>query len=91
MKKVRALSCFILALGLLFYAAPRLPIEGFSEMATGFSLIWTSFALLVIGGNLQYVLRDGRRTRRRSKSVSFKQEQPNARVASKKRRVSIDL
>ena len=56
MKKFRALSCFILALCLVFYAIPRLPTQGISELATGFSVIWTLFALLVIGSNLLYVL-----------------------------------
>jgi len=56
MKKFRALSCFILALCLVFYAIPRLPTQGISELATGFSVIWTLFALIVIGANLLFVL-----------------------------------
>ena len=58
MKKFRALSCLILALCLVFYAVPRLPTQSLSELATGFSVIWTLFALLVIGSNLLFVIGD---------------------------------
>ncbi|GAB7388653.1 hypothetical protein BSNK01_24910 [Bacillaceae bacterium] len=55
-KKLRALSCFILALALLFYAVPRVPLAGESPLATGFSVLWLSFALLVVGANLHHAL-----------------------------------
>lgn len=60
MKKFRALSCLVLALCLVFYAVPRLPVGGVSELASGFSLIWTIFAMVVIGSNLLYVIGDDR-------------------------------
>ncbi|HJV44952.1 MAG TPA: hypothetical protein VJ824_04410 [Bacillota bacterium] len=56
MKKFRALSCFVFALCLVFYAVPRLPFQGISQLATGFSFIWLAFAILVIGSNLFYVI-----------------------------------
>jgi hypothetical protein len=72
MKKFRALSCFIFALCLVFYAIPRLPAIGISELASGFSLIWMLFAFLVIGANLMYVIGDDRtgvnKNRRRRKN-----------------------
>ncbi|MEW9670703.1 hypothetical protein [Ammoniphilus sp. 3BR4] len=56
MKKFRALSCLVFALCLVFYAVPRLPIQGQSELATNFSFVWLAFAMLVVGSNLFYVL-----------------------------------
>lgn len=56
MKKFRALSCFVFALCLVFYAVPRLPLNGVSQLATGFSVIWLGFAMLVIGSNLLHVV-----------------------------------
>ncbi|MBO8171890.1 MAG: hypothetical protein H0Z33_08365 [Bacillaceae bacterium] len=55
-KKLRALTCFMIGLTLLFYAVPRLPFQGIGDQATGFSLIWLLFALLVVGANLHYAL-----------------------------------
>lgn len=92
MRKFRALSCLILALCLLFYALPRLPVSGFSDMATGFSLIWTLFAIVVVGSNLLYTLRAEGRDRVRVQSRPRKLDKVYQEEAvSKKRRVSIDL
>ncbi len=52
----RITLCFITGLLLVFYAVPRLPIEHLSTLATGFSIIWLSFALVVIGANLHALL-----------------------------------
>jgi hypothetical protein len=93
MKKFRALSCFVLALCLVFYAVPRLPFQGFSEMATGFSIIWTSFAMLVIGANLMFVIGKDRTglDKRRVKTVVPSSKQYPVRPERKKGRISIDI
>lgn len=55
-KKMRSLCCFMIGLTLLFYAIPRMPIGEAAQMGTGFSVIWVTFALLVIGANLHHAL-----------------------------------
>lgn len=52
----RIMLCFILAILLVFYAVPSLPFEHMSGQATGFSIIWLSFAFIVIGANLHALL-----------------------------------
>jgi len=89
MKKIRALSCLILAIFLMFYGIPRLPISNLSDFGTGFSVIWTLFALLVIGGNLMFVLQDRQKVKKHQHVV--KQDKMTDSSSTKKRRVSIDL
>lgn len=55
-KKVRTLCCFIFALTLLFYAVPRLTFQSPTDLATGFSILWLLFALLVTGANLHHAM-----------------------------------
>lgn len=55
MRRQRWLLSLFIAIALLFYAFPRLPI-GSSGWSHYFSLLWLVFALLVIGGNLAAVL-----------------------------------
>lgn len=51
----RWLICFLVALFLLFYAVPQLPVKG-SPLEAGYSLLWLFFCLLVIGSNLYALL-----------------------------------
>lgn len=57
--KARLWISFIVALGLLFFALARLPVYG-SSIEFGFSIIWLSFCMLVIGANFYAILRLGR-------------------------------
>jgi type VI protein secretion system component VasK len=57
--KTRLLISFGVALILLWIALPRLPLYG-TSMQFGFSLLWLTFCLLVIGANLYSLLRLGR-------------------------------
>ncbi|MBV7506094.1 hypothetical protein KW850_12580 [Bacillus sp. sid0103] len=55
MKKNRYLLCLLLSGFLLYYGVPRLSIQ--AEGAQGiFSLVWLSFALIVIAGNFTGLL-----------------------------------
>ncbi|RXT04800.1 hypothetical protein [Ammoniphilus sp. CFH 90114] len=93
MKKFRALSCLVFALCLVFYAVPRLPVQ-VSELATGFSLAWIAFALLVIGSNLFFVLGSNpSRTSTRSlgRTIAYARgSSPRKSSGSRKRRITID-
>lgn len=53
--KQRWLLSILSSMALLYYALPRLPLEG-SGLPYYFSLLWLAFALLAIGGNLAAVL-----------------------------------
>lgn len=57
--KTRLWISFVAALILFWIALPRLPLYGTSTQV-GFSLLWLSFCLLVIGANLYSLLRLGR-------------------------------
>jgi hypothetical protein len=58
-QKVRLWISFVVAIGLLIFALPRLPMHG-TTIQFGFSLLWTMFCLLVIAANLYALLRLGR-------------------------------
>lgn len=86
MKKFRALSCLILALCLVFYAVPRLPVYSTSELATGFSLIWSIFAMVVIGSNLLYVIGDDQSgLDKRKRLLSLQKNKVKMKTSVKKR------
>lgn len=57
--KIRLWFSFVIALILFWIALPRLPLYG-TSVQFGFSLLWLSFCLLVIGANLYSILRLGR-------------------------------
>ncbi|MDQ0337893.1 cbb3-type cytochrome oxidase subunit 3 [Caldalkalibacillus uzonensis] len=57
--KYRLIISFIVALWLLWFAVPRLPLYG-TDLQFGFSVLWLAFCLLVIGANLHALLRLGR-------------------------------
>lgn len=57
-QKWRLFSSFVLALGLLGIAVPRLPFYE-TQMSTGFSFIWLMFCLLVIAANFHALLKVG--------------------------------
>ena len=75
----RWLICFLVALFLLFYAAPQLPVKG-SPLEAAYSLLWLFFCLLVIGSNLYAIL-----DRKEQRTVP--QAQREARAAGKARRL----
>ncbi|WP_134699886.1 hypothetical protein [Ammoniphilus sp. YIM 78166] len=92
MRKFRALSCLVFALCLIFYAVPRLPVQGISQLATGFSLVWIAFAFLVIGSNLYFVMGTERqKTKRRDMPVYSSPRLRGGTTGTKKRRISIDI
>ncbi|RHW40738.1 hypothetical protein D1B31_11140 [Neobacillus notoginsengisoli] len=55
MRKNRLLLCLLLTLFLIYYAGPRLPID--SGMAGFFTVVWTSFAILVAAGNIAGIVK----------------------------------
>jgi hypothetical protein len=57
--KTRLLISFVAALALLWVAIPRLPIYG-ANIEFGFSVLWISFCIIVIGANLHALMRLGR-------------------------------
>ncbi|EGL83073.1 hypothetical protein CathTA2_1413 [Caldalkalibacillus thermarum TA2.A1] len=57
--KFRLMISFIVALWLLWFAVPRLPLYG-TDLQFGFSVLWLAFCLLVIAANLHALLRLGR-------------------------------
>lgn len=57
--KTRLFISFVIALSLLLFALPRLPVYG-SELQFGFSVLWLSFCIIVIGANFHALLRLGR-------------------------------
>jgi hypothetical protein len=58
-QKTRLFISFVGALVLLWMALPRLPLYG-NQLQFGFSLLWLSFCLIVVGANLHALLRLGR-------------------------------
>lgn len=92
MRKFRAISCLVFALCLIFYAVPRLPVQGISQLATGFSLVWIAFALLVIGSNLYFVIGTDRLNIKRKEIPAYSETRLRSGSAeAKKRRISIDI
>lgn len=57
--KTRLWISFLVASALFFFSLPRLPVYG-TSLEFGFSIIWLSLCLLVIGSNLYALLRLGR-------------------------------
>jgi type VI protein secretion system component VasK len=57
--KTRLWISFVIALILFWIALPRLPLYG-TTIQFGYSLLWLTFCLLVIGANLYSLLRLGR-------------------------------
>jgi hypothetical protein len=54
-KKNRYLLCLLLTAFMLYFAVPRLPLHA-DGTAGIFSMVWLSFALIVIAGNLTALL-----------------------------------
>lgn len=86
MKKVRLMMCLVSALVLLVYAVPRLPVRTVYEPATGFSLIWLAFALVVVGANLYHVMEAGEddRRKKRKRGERKRRESPTSAVRRKR-------
>jgi|HigsolmetaGSP11D_1036233.scaffolds.fasta_scaffold01553_8 hypothetical protein len=51
-RRKRTVLYFLIALGMLIYAAPRLPIGGGWTVETIFGVAWICMALLIIAGQL---------------------------------------
>ncbi|WP_209122089.1 hypothetical protein [Alkalihalobacillus sp. BA299] len=49
--KQRLLLCLLLALAVVYFAVPRIPL-GDPGLAGVFAIAWLLFALIVVGGNL---------------------------------------
>ncbi|WP_216828925.1 hypothetical protein [Alkalihalobacterium elongatum] len=49
--KQRLLLCLLLALALIYFAVPRIPL-GDPGLGGLFAIAWLTFALIVVGGNL---------------------------------------
>ncbi|WP_409270904.1 hypothetical protein V1499_16205 [Neobacillus sp. SCS-31] len=56
MAKNRYMLCFLLAIFLIYYGGPRLPLDFVSTDGI-FTVSWTVLALLVVGGNLAGALK----------------------------------
>ncbi|WP_316570954.1 hypothetical protein [Neobacillus sp. YIM B06451] len=56
MAKNRYMLCFLVAIFLIYYGGPRLPLD-FASTDGIFTLSWTILALLVVGGNLTGALK----------------------------------
>ncbi|WP_053367380.1 hypothetical protein [Bacillus sp. FJAT-27245] len=56
MAKNRYMLCFLLAIFLIYYAGPRLPLD-FASSEGLFTASWTVLALLVVGGNIAGALK----------------------------------
>jgi hypothetical protein len=56
MKRFRSYFYLMIACTLLLYGMPRFHLHGFTSLAEGFALIWTCFALLVIGAHLYDIM-----------------------------------
>ncbi|WP_342432571.1 hypothetical protein [Neobacillus sp. FSL H8-0543] len=73
MKKNRYLLCLLLCGLMLYFAVPKLSV--FSEGLQGtFSLVWLSFALIVIAGNLTGMLYSPKRALNKQQSVRIKKK-----------------
>jgi hypothetical protein len=68
MKKNRYLLCLLLCGFMIYFAVPRLSI--FAEGAAGiFAIVWLSFALVVIAGNLTALLYSPKKQARRGRQL----------------------
>lgn len=56
MRKIRSFFYLLFALTLLFYGLPRFKLTGIETMSEGFAIIWTLFAVVIIGAHLYDVL-----------------------------------
>ncbi len=74
MGKIRSLFYLLFTLILLVYGLPRFDIGEIEKMSHGFSLIWTAFAVLIIGAHL-YELLGVKREREQSETAKLRQFQ----------------
>lgn len=56
MKEMKTIGCLGLALGMLFYAVPRLEIGQGITLPSVFGVIWVALILLIIASHLYYIL-----------------------------------
>lgn len=56
MKKFRSFFYLLIASSLTLYGLPRFQHDGLDTLSGGFAIIWTFFALLVIGSHLYDLL-----------------------------------
>lgn len=56
MRSLRSLFYLVISVTLLIYAMPRFHLNGIHTIEEGFALLWSFFALLVIGAHLYHWL-----------------------------------
>lgn len=56
MKEMKPIIYMGLTLGMLFYAVPRLDIQGGSPLAAIFGITWIAFALVIVAAHLHELL-----------------------------------
>ncbi|OXM84264.1 hypothetical protein [Paenibacillus rigui] len=69
MKEMKPIIYMGLTLGMLFYAVPRLDIQGDSKLATFFGIIWIAFALVIVAAHLHELLGVEEETKRQVAKV----------------------
>ncbi|WP_039944207.1 hypothetical protein [Thermicanus aegyptius] len=52
MKRMRSFFYMVISFTLLLYGVPRFHLNGIQSIEEGFAILWTFFALLVIGAHL---------------------------------------
>ena len=73
MKKNRYLLCLLLCAFMLYVAVPRLPLH--AEGTAGiFSIVWISFAIMVIAGNLTGLLYTPKKAAVRSRKEQLRKK-----------------
>lgn len=68
MKKLRSLTYMLIAIALMLYGLPRFQREGIESLSDGFFILWSMFAIIIIGAHLYEVL-DGVEKRERRQAV----------------------
>lgn len=56
MRKIRSLFYLLFALMLLIYGLPRFDVGAIENMSYGFAILWTAFAVVIIGAHLYDIL-----------------------------------
>lgn len=69
MKKLRSLTYMLIAVALLLYGLPRFQREGIESLSDGYFILWSMFAVIIIGAHLYDLLDEIMVKQEKAKSI----------------------